>query len=546
VSNSPPSALLAAIPDMVAFVRPDGRLVDLIGGRDLPFLQGTGDWNDKGLQDMFPAQVAALLTRLVRRALADRGSCEAEFSLDGATYVARLSAQGPATALCVIRLLAASAAAPADETDGAPKAGGRREFMRQLKRSLSEATLREKPLALCLMYLEGLTDIGSLIDFNIREHVMSELLLRLPLPGAGAAAPSWHVGYLGESMLALIIEGESHHDGIRTIVQAMADAIARPLEVHGATFRLTSHSGVAVFREDGARASALLDRARAAMLESRRSRAGHVQFYSDTLRMLPIARLDIERELRRAIVENQIHLHYVTRHELATGRVAGVHAYMRWLHPLQDEIMPAHFLPIANATGLSDPLSRAALERLFQDLPALRERYGMHVPVSFGALRQHVTSGNLLRDYRKMLNRPGEFGEFEFRIAERTLANLMRPERMLGEMVDVGVRLVVDEMGRDHSSLAALARLPVSALQIDRSLVVAARDDWGALRSCRAIAALARGLGVAAIATGIDDEAARCLAQEAGCEQGLGDHYGAHPATPTGAPKGNTETNVTY
>jgi len=175
---------------------------------------------------------------------------------------------------------------------------------------------------------------------------------------------------------------------------------------------------------------------------------------------------------------------------------------------------------------LSPIVSRAALERLAHDIPTLRARFGRDIPISFGPLRQHVSSGQLMLDCRR-LSSSGQLSScrLELRIAERTLATLYRPEHTLSEMIDFGARLMVDEFGRGFTSFAWLPQLPLSALQIDRALVVAASRSAAALRSCRAIAALAGALEVPASAAGIDDDATRQCMVEIGCAQGLGDLY---------------------
>jgi len=520
-------SLIRAMPDMVAFVRPDGLITHHLGGRQVPFLRDGGNLAGQRLDEVFEAPVAELIGRLVRRAIANRDSCEADFSMDGGRYQARLSPQGPQRVLCVIRPLGgAPAGDAAPESDRAGGDAERRGFVRRFQQSVSDATLRERPLALCILFLDGLTDIGRLIDFSIGERIMTELLRRLPASGDATRGSTWYVGQIGEALLGIVVDGSDDREGIRAIARALCDSIALPIQLNDATFQLTPFVGIALLGRDASGPPALLEHARAAMQESRRSGAGTIQFYSDTLRMLPVARLDIERELRQGVEEGQIGLRYAARHELSGGRVSGIQSYMRWVHPLRGEISPSEFLPIADATGLSPAVSRAALERLARDMPTLRARFGRDIPISFGPLRQHVSSGQLMLDCRR-LSASGQMqsGRLELRIAERTLATLYRPEHTLGEMVDFGARLMVDEFGRGFTSLAWLPQLPLSALQIDRALVVTAGRSAAALRSCRAIAALAGALEVPAIAAGIDDEATRQCMVEIGCAQGLGDLY---------------------
>jgi len=534
------SALLDALPDLVAFLRPDGFVLQACGGRRLPFLQGAATLDGRRLEELVDAPAADMLRRLAHRAVTDRSACEADFLMGGDSYHVRMSAQGPRRALCVIRHTngAPTAAAP-----GAPAARTRfeqrRGFMRRLRRSIADAHLRERPLALCVILLDGLTDVGRLIDFSISERLLAQVLERLPDGANAEGGDDYYIGRLGEAMLGAVIEGCPDRDRLRVIATTLCAAIARPIPIHDAEFHLAPFVGIAMLDEDAVRTEALLDHARAAMLEARRSAAGSIRFYSDTLNMLPVARLDIERELRRAIEEGQIGLHYLGRHDLTSGRLMGIHAYMRWIHPLQGEIPPAHFLPIANATGLATGVSRASLARLAQDLPAVRARHGDDVAISFGPLRQHVASGELLRDCRNLAaSAAAGFGRFELRIAERALANMSRPERAFAEMAELGAGLVVDEVGRDFSSFATLARLPVSGLQIDRALVVAAERDAAALRSCRAVAALAGALGVTPIATGIDAPEICALMSQIGYAQGLGDLYPAFSAAQAKSAKG--------
>jgi predicted signal transduction protein with EAL and GGDEF domain len=520
-------SLIMAMPDVVAFMRPDGVITHHLGGRQVAFLRGSGNLAGRRLDEVLDAHVAELVARLVRRAIASRDTCEAEFSVAGAAYHARLSPQGPQRVLCVIRSLgAAPAADAAQEPARAAGDAERRGFVRRFQQSVSDATLRERPLALCIIWADGLADIGQLIDLSIGERIMTELLRRLPCGGDTPDGSNWYVGQIGEALLGVVVDGSDDRDRIRAIARSLCDSIARPIQFNDATFQLAPYAGVAILGRDASRPPALLDHARAAMLEARRSAAGTIQFYSDTLRMLPVARLDIERELRRGIEEGQIGLRYSARHELSSGRVAGIHAYMRWVHPLRGEIAPAQFLPIADATGLSPAVSRAALERLAEDVPTLRARFGRDIPISFGPLRQHISSGQLIEDCRRLASSSQlPLDRLELRIAERTLASLYQPERALAEMVEIGARLIVDELGRGFTSFTRLPQLPLSALQIDRALVLAAGRSGAALRSCRAIAALAYALEVLPIAAGVDDEAARACMVQIGCVQGLGDLY---------------------
>src|SRR5437016_2837654 len=130
-------------------------------------------------------------------------------------------------------------------------------------------------------------------------------------------------------------------------------------------------AGVAILGQDASTPKLLLDHARAAATEARRRGSSEVCFFTDTMRLESLARLDIAREMREAIANRDIRLRYVGRHDLETGRLTAWVGYLRWLHPLRGEIRPAEFLRVAETTGLAAQLSRAVLGCLKEDLASL-------------------------------------------------------------------------------------------------------------------------------------------------------------------------------
>jgi EAL domain-containing protein (putative c-di-GMP-specific phosphodiesterase class I) len=283
---------------------------------------------------------------------------------------------------------------------------------------------------------------------------------------------------------------------------------------------------VATLGEDATKPQALFEHARAALAEARRSGIGTLQFYSDTLRLLPGIRLDLERELRNAIAAGEIQLRYIGRHDLGTGQLKAVQAYLRWRHPLRGEVQPAEFLPIAASTGMAVAVSRCALARFQSDLAALRGVVGEDVRLSFGPLRHHILSGTILKDLEALLRSSAlQPGMIELRIAEKTVASLEKAERVVAQLAAVGASVVIDEFGRGFSSLVRIAQLPLRALQIDRRFVLAAAQRPSAMRFCEAAVALARSYGLTPVASGIDCDATRKQMLAIGCEQGLGDCF---------------------
>jgi EAL domain-containing protein (putative c-di-GMP-specific phosphodiesterase class I)/GGDEF domain-containing protein len=523
----PIDTLIESLPDLVVLLRRDGIIVSHGGGHGPCGLKLNSESTGKRLDSVWPEAVAELVIRLSRRAIALRASTEARFQDGAEHYEARLIAQGPDRVLCIIRPLLATAPEDAlDITGERPRPQlDRRGFLRRFKESMSLATLCEKPAAIAVIHLDGVTDVAQSIDAKIAEQLVSTAILRLPAQSADHDGEkfSWFLGQLSDSLLALVIE-TSDRDAIDAIVSTTCASLREPITVGDAAFHLTPHAGVAVLSQDATSPKTLLDHARAAAIEAQRRGSAKVCFFTDALKLRSLARLDIARELREAIANRDICLRYVGRHDLATGRLVGWVGYLRWIHPVRGEVRPVEFLRVAESTGLAAALSRTVLGCLQQDFTALASQWDADVRISFGALRHHILQDDFTADIRHFLAEGAvPAHRLELRIAEKTFVAC--DPAVLEDLQRLGIQLVVDEVGRGLGSLDSLARAPIWGLQLDRAWVTALHGDEVALKVCRAGISMATALGLTPIATGVDDQEQRDQLLALGCRHGSGDLY---------------------
>lgn len=526
-------SLLGDLPDLVIGLRRDGMLLAVHAGQGLGDLRPAPGSFGRNIAEVWPRHAADLLRQLARKAISNRASSEARFQDRGMTFEARVNAQGPDRAICVIRAVmrdSGSDGAGVTAENVAPHLD-RRGFLQSFKDAVAVAALREKPLAVALIHVEGISDIAQGISPGVSEQIMSAALLRLAaesmreLDESAPARLGSRMGQLGDSVLALVLESNDR-DMIDARLAAAFNSLRQPLELAGNVFQLTPSAGVALLGQDASTARGLLDRARAAVNEARRGAGAGVCYFTDTLRLRSLARLDIGSELREAIRAREVKLRYVGRHDLATGKQVAWVGHLRWSHPLRGEIPPHEFLKVAETTGLATALSRAAMECLQEDYRALSAASNTDVRISFGVLRHHLSHEEFIADFQRLLDQgiiPPE--RLELRLSERNLS--ARSPGDLKLLAERGVALIVDEIGRGACSLDWLTRAPISAMQVDHARVLATRHDEVALKFCRATFAVAQALGVIPMAAGIDDaEYSRCLA-ELGCKQGSGDLFGA-------------------
>jgi EAL domain-containing protein (putative c-di-GMP-specific phosphodiesterase class I)/GGDEF domain-containing protein len=528
-------ALVDSLPDLVLLVQRDGLVVAHAGGSCVTPLKPVGSGAALRCEQLWPEPVALLIRQLVRKAIAERTTTEMGFEDRGNRYEARCSAQGPDRAICVIRPVlhdAGDAGLDSTAEHVAPQLD-RRGFLRRFRNSMQMAALAEKPAAVAVLHLEGVADVARLIDSRLSEQLLHAAILRLPREpeGASGAHPGWYLGQLSEGMLAVVLE-TADRDLIEACVTQLCTSLRTPIHVGGAAFHLTPYAGVAIMGHDAATPALLLEHARAAASEARRAGLTRICFFADTLDLRSLARLDIASELRGAIANRAIRLRYVGRHEFETGQLVCYVGYLRWTHPLRGEVRPAEFLRVAETTGLAATLSRALLDNLREDFESLQLREKPGVRISFGALRHHILQADFVADLSAFLAADGVPAErLELRISERSF--ISADPAAINALSELGVRLVVDEVGRGLASLDALARAPIWGLQLDRAWVSTLCTDPVALKVCRAGIGVARALDLIPIATGVDSPQQREALLELRCPLGSGDLYQAEDLTGT-------------
>jgi predicted signal transduction protein with EAL and GGDEF domain len=521
-----PDSLSDALPDLVVLVRRDGVILDHFGGRGAA-LALAEDAAGQQLASVWPEPLAKGIRQAVRRAITLRKTLDVVLTGADGSYELRTVAQGPDRALCVIRTRAAGN--PTEDSTAAEELSrpqfDRRGFLRRFHDSLARAAIQETPAALALLHVDGISDIARVVDARIAEQVLSTAILRLPheVSGAEDKESNWYLGQWNADLLAMVIES-SDRDSIERCVSRVCASLREPVHIGDAAFHVTPFCGVAILGQDGGSPKSLLEKARSAAAEARRAHSAKIQFFTDTLKLRSLARLDVAREMRDAIASREIRLRYVGRYELATGRLVAMVGYLKWAHPLRGDLPAAEFLGVAETTGVATMLSRALLDGLDEDFAAMAPELHADTRISFGALRHHMLQEDFIDDIRRFVAEGSlPASRLELRISERTFVAM--DTSVYRNLHQLGVQIVVDEVGRGFTSLDRLARAPIWGLQLDHAWVTGLRTDPLSLKVCRAGIGAATALGLTPIAMGVDDALQRIALLELGCVHGSGDLY---------------------
>jgi EAL domain-containing protein (putative c-di-GMP-specific phosphodiesterase class I) len=254
-------------------------------------------------------------------------------------------------------------------------------------------------------------------------------------------------------------------------------------------------------------------------------------------------RLALVGELRRAINEHELVLHYQPKASFHDGQVVGVEALVRWQHPGRGLIPPDEFVPLAERTGLIRDLTHYVLEQALGQVRTWREQ-GLELSVAVNLSARDLLDLDLPQTVSRLLQTnqlPANMLELE--ITESViLADPMRARAILSRLDQMGIRLTIDDFGSGYSSLAYLKRLPVSQIKIDRSFVLNMQADEGDAVIVRSTIDLAHNLGLTVVAEGVETTATWQQLSTLGCDQAQGYHL-SRPLPPDQLAAWLTRTN---
>lgn len=304
------------------------------------------------------------------------------------------------------------------------------------------------------------------------------------------------------------------------VAEKLLAAMEPPVLIDGRDLKVGAAIGVAVYPDDGGDVKTLLRLADIAMYRAKLAGPDIFTFYSEDMNQRAAQRLALENGLRRALAHDELKLYYQPKVDIASGRIVGAEALVRWQDPERGMISPGEFIPIAEETGLIVQIGNWVLEtacrqaRTWQDagLPTL------HLAVNLSA---RDFSAGLPGRVQALLERTGISPQWlELEITEGMLMNQTESViRMMHEVAALGVPLSLDDFGTGYSSLSYLKRFPIRTLKIDRSFVINIPEDANDCAISGAIIGLAKQLGLNVIAEGVESVEQWDFLASAGCDE---------------------------
>jgi diguanylate cyclase (GGDEF)-like protein len=301
-------------------------------------------------------------------------------------------------------------------------------------------------------------------------------------------------------------------------------ALTATSKIAGHDLRLGGSVGVARYPDDGADSADLLRASDIAMYAAKAGGKGQVVVFEPGLLAHNAQQMQLEAELRKAIEQGELRLHYQPIVELATGRVLGAEALVRWQHPQQGLLQPSYFLGVAERTPLIVDLGAWVLQEAARQLAIWHQKGWPQLWVSVNVSARQLHHDVLARQYDQAMQLyGGDPHLLELELTEHTLVDdIEGHQQLLSGLRDRGVVIAIDDFGTGLSSLSYLKHLPVDKLKVDRSFVNGLPQDEGSAAIVGATLAMARAFGLRVVAEGIETLEQLAMLQALGCDFGQG------------------------
>jgi diguanylate cyclase (GGDEF)-like protein/PAS domain S-box-containing protein len=392
-----------------------------------------------------------------------------------------------------------------------------RNLLRQHMDEILPHTRRSaEKVALLVLGLDNFKAVNDTLGHGIGDKLLRGVAKRL----RSTLREEDTLARLNSDEFAIVQSGLTRPEDAALLSRRLLEAIGEPYLLDGHSVVIGASIGIAMAPGDGDESEKLLKNADMALSRAKNDSRGTFSFFEAEMDARAQSRRKIEIDLRGAIQNDVLRPHYQPLIDLATGRITGFEALVRWPHPERGMISPAEFIPVAEETGLINPLGGLMLRRACMD--AARWPDDVRVAVNLSPLQFRV--GNLLSVVMDALKHSGlPAKRLELEITETLL--LEKSSQVLATLHALralGVRISMDDFGTGYSSLSYLRSFPFDKIKIDQSFV----RDLGANRDAQAIVrsiiSLGIGLGVTITAEGVETEAELSCLRSEGCHEGQG------------------------
>jgi diguanylate cyclase (GGDEF)-like protein/PAS domain S-box-containing protein len=391
-------------------------------------------------------------------------------------------------------------------------------FNARLDQAMDRAPRRGHKIALLLLDLDRFKLINDMLGHPAGDRMLQVVAQRLKRTVRAEDT----VARLGGDEFAILLDEVTQPQDAALVAMKIIEDLVEPMALDGRQVVISGSIGISIYPTDAESGEDLIKAADAAMYRAKERGRHTFEFYTAELTVRAGERLRIEAELRQALANAQLVLHYQPQVELSTGRITGVEALLRWQHPTRGMVLPDQFIAIAEESGLIEPIGDWVVNQALADaavwamqgLPPMRVGINLsgrqvlydHVVKTIErALREHAVSPERMR--------------IELEISESVMLSLERSANILQQLRALGVSIAIDDFGSGYSSLSHLKHLPIDSLKISRVFVQNMATDSADRAITSTIIAVGHNLRLKVIAEGVETREQLEFLRDQGCDE---------------------------
>ncbi len=413
--------------------------------------------------------------------------------------------------------------------DGLTGLPNRRLLADHLRHALAASSRSGLYGAVMFLDLDHFKQVNDTQGHAVGDDLLQQVAQRLQM----AVREGDTVARLGGDEFVLVLENLSaHHQEAATRAEAVAHKVlqllAEPCSLQGKPHMATTSVGIALFVENSKSYDDLLKEADAALYQAKAAGRNTFCFFDPAMQAKAVERNQMEEDIRRGLQAQEFVLYYQLQVD-ALGRSLGVEALIRWHHPQRGLISPAHFIPLAEDTGLILPLGQWVLETACQQLQRWAQNPATaHLSIAVNVSAAQFAQADFVAQVERTLQRSGApAGRLELELTESTLAaNMEDLVLKMNALRAHGVSFSLDDFGTGYSSLAYLKRLPLQQLKIDQGFVRDLLTDPNDATIANTIISLGHSLGLRVIAEGVETDGQHLALADMGCDVYQGYYFG--------------------
>jgi diguanylate cyclase (GGDEF)-like protein/PAS domain S-box-containing protein len=393
----------------------------------------------------------------------------------------------------------------------------------RLAKALASARRRKEKVALLFLDLDRFKIINDSLGHSFGDLLLQQVADRLQ----SRARDQDTVARVGGDEFLIVLTSVKDVPDAAVAAERIMDAMTAEFVVQGNSFTVSCSLGLSIFPEHGADAETLIKNADAAMYCAKDSGRNNFQFFTEDMNAEVVERLTLENSLRLALDKEELFLQYQPQMDIATGRITGLEALLRWRHPQLGLVPPDRFIRIAENSGLIMPIGEWVLSTACAQARKWQDAGLLAVPVAVNVSAIQFRQEGFHELIRRVLHETGLAPQYlELELTESLLlTNADVTFSVLQELKAMGLKLAIDDFGTGYSSLSYLKQFRVSKLKIDRSFIrdVAVDPDDAVITT--AIISMAKSLNLKVIAEGVENEAQMSFLRAHQCDEIQGYYF---------------------